>query len=263
MLDSTATSTSTSTTWPWLKDCDTGLTTTDPPIPPIDQYDDRPSVVSLLVEHQSYIDQVRDELCLDPLYNCHKHDDLWILRFVLSHKKNVSSAVRAAKYTLAFRKEHQLDDHDVRYHNQLQQPTPSANTNTNNTNDSESSLSSSVQRYMKYVRKDAIRFVIPDHQRSVILFIDISGVNQHELVANVKESDWLPSYLYYNEMAYQWIDYITRRTGRLTKLVRIIDGQNIMPWKTINYECCRRDCVVMKMTEDCLLSTIIRRDVYL
>jgi hypothetical protein len=108
----------------------------------------------------------------------------------------------------------------------------------------------SLQRYMKYVRDDAIRFVIPDHQRSVILFIDIAGVHQHGLVANVDESDWLPSYLHYNEMAYQWTDYITRKTGRLTKLLRIIDGQHIQ-LSSFNIECSRRDGTVMKMTEDC------------
>lgn len=215
-------------TWPWLSDC--GLKITDPPIPPIDSYDFRPSVTSLMTEHRNVIEEVRNELFTDPLYNRHKHDDLWILRFVLSHKQNVTSAVRAAKYTLAFRNEHQLDAKDVRY------MQPSEN--------------ESLQRYMKYVHNDAIRFVVPDHQRSVILFIDIGGVNQHGLAANVKESDWLPSYLHYNEMAYQWIDYITRKTGRLTKLVRIIDGQNIQ-WNAFNIECSRRDGAVMKLTEDC------------
>ena len=134
------------------------MTIADPPIAPIDIYDDRPSVVALIQQHQSCIDAVRKELHSDPLFQCLKHDDLWILRFVLSHKKNVASAVRAAKCTLAFRKEHHLDEQDVRY----QQPS-----------DNEA-----LQRYMKYVRDDAIRFAIPDHQRSVVLFIDIGGVHQ-------------------------------------------------------------------------------------
>ena len=215
-------------TWPWLSE--SGLTVTNPPIPPIDQYDDRPCVSSLINEHRYWIDQVRQELESDSLFDHHKHDDLWILRFVLSHKKNVASAVKAAKYTLAFRNKHGLDDKDVRY---IQ---PSEN--------------EALQRYLKHVRDDAIRLVIPDHQRSVILFIDIGGVNQHGLVSNVKESDWLPSYLHYNEMAFQWLDYITRRTGRLTKLIRIIDGRNIQ-LPAFNIECSRRDGVVMKLTEDC------------
>lgn len=214
--------------FPWLSEC--GTTIADPPITPIDRHDDRPSVSSLITEHRTVIDDVRNELRTDPLYDRHKHDDLWILRFVLSHNQNVSSAVRAAKYTLAFRKQHQLDEKDVRY------GQPSDN--------------ESLQRYMKHVRDDAIRFVVPDHRRSVILFIAIGGVNQHGLAANVNESDWLPSYLHYNEMAYQWIDVITRRTGRLTKLIRIIDGQNIQ-WNAFNIECSRRDGVVMKLTEDC------------
>lgn len=227
---SVPTSTTTTTTWPWLSDGMTMMMIADPPIPPIDSYDDRPSVVSLISEHRTVIDKVRSALLNDPLYDSDKHDDLWILRFVLSHKRNVTSAVRAAKYTLAFRKKHQLDEKDIRY------MSPSEN--------------ESLQRYMKYVRDDAIRLVVPDRQRSVILFIDIGGVNQHGLAANVKESDWLPSYLHYNEMAFQWIDSITRTTGRLTKLVRIIDGRNIQ-WNALSIECSRRDGVVMKLTEDC------------
>ena len=168
-IATTATTTTTAmSTWPWLSEC--GMKIHYPPISPIDQYDDRPCVTSLITEHQSWIQQVRDELQQsEPLFDSHKHDDLWILRFVLSHKRNVPSAVQAAKYTLAFRKEHGLDDKDVRY------ILPSEN--------------ASLQRYMKHVKDDAIQFVIPDPQRSVALFIDIGGVNQHGLVSNVTESD--------------------------------------------------------------------------
>jgi hypothetical protein len=217
----------TQSTWPWLKDC--GLTIAEP-IHPIDEFDDRPSVKSLILKYRNPIDQVRDELLSEPLYCTNKHDDLWILRFVISHKENLKAATKAAKYTMTFRKEHRLDEKDIRY------MLPNHN--------------ESLQRYLKYVDDDAIRFVCPDQQRGIITFIDIAGVDQHSLVSNVDESDWLPSYLHFTEQAFQWLDYITRTTGRLTKSIRIIDASNIK-LNSLNIELSRRDGKVMNLAQDC------------
>ena len=63
--------------WPWLKGC--GLTIADPPMPPVNEYDDRPLVKDLIVSHRKYIDEVHQELKSDPLYESNKHDDLWVL----------------------------------------------------------------------------------------------------------------------------------------------------------------------------------------
>jgi hypothetical protein len=50
-----------------------------------------------------------------------------------------------------------------------------------------------------------------------------SSVDEHALVKNLDESDWLPVFVYFPECwTHQWLDYTTRTTGgRLTKNVRL------------------------------------------
>ena len=69
------------------------------PIPLVNEYDDRVAVKSLIDTNRKIIDETKRELEADPLYNADKHDDLWILRFLLSHKKNKKAAHKAAKAT--------------------------------------------------------------------------------------------------------------------------------------------------------------------
>jgi CRAL/TRIO domain len=216
--------------WPWLEGC--GATIADP-IPPVTISDDRPSAKDLIAKHRHHIDQVRTELESDPLYRANKHDDLWILRFVMSHKNKVPRAVKAAKYTLAFREEHQLDAVDLRY------LTPSEGFSREN-----------MARYMKYCADDALLFTLPDAQRGVVAFACQAGFDQHALVQNVDEKDWLPCFLYLTEWSHQWLDYVTRTTGRLTKTIRIFDfsGAKI---SGINPELSRRDGKAMGVMEDC------------
>jgi CRAL/TRIO domain len=219
-----------SSTWPWLEG--RGLTIAEK-IPPVTALDDRPSVVDLISEHRSSIDQVRTELETDPLYSPSKHDDLWILRFLLSHNMRVKLAVKKAKYTLAFRKEHQLDRQDIRYAERYS-----------------GFAGESCTRYMKYCAKDAATFVIPDGQRGVMEIICLGGMDHHSLVKNLDESDWLPIFLFSSEWTHQWLDYITRTTGRLTKSIRIVDMSGVT-MQGISIENSRREGKVMAVMEDC------------
>lgn len=103
--------------WPWMKGTkfDGPNAFLDPPIDPVNEFDDRPSVADLIAEHRSYIDRVREQLQDEnPLFSNEKHDELWILRFLMSHKNNVKAASKAAIHTLDFRNEHKLDEKDLR-----------------------------------------------------------------------------------------------------------------------------------------------------
>jgi len=77
------------------------------PIEPVCPEDNRPSAKKLIVEYREKIDKIRDEVSKDPLYDRTKHDDLWLLRFYLSHKKS-KPAIQAAKHTLEFRAKYNL-----------------------------------------------------------------------------------------------------------------------------------------------------------
>lgn len=75
------------TSWPWMKGMTVALT--DPPIPPVCPEDDRKAVKDLITEYRAKIDKLRTALEDHPLFDYdNKHDDLWLLRFYLSHKKS-------------------------------------------------------------------------------------------------------------------------------------------------------------------------------
>jgi CRAL/TRIO domain len=221
----------TDTTWPWMKEVAVPLATT--PAPPAHDTDDRPSVVDLIVEYRAVIDQVATELASDPLYSAQKHDDLWILRFLLSHKKNLKASVKAAKHTLAFRAQHKLDEKDIRYFPVGPDvPEPA------------------FQRYLKYCSNDAFQFCVPDVKLGVVGICLGPSVDMHGLVENVDEADWLPTIVYMAEWSHQWNDFLTRTSGRLTRSVRIIDLGGAS-FKHMNAECKKRNGDAMKVTEDC------------
>ena len=203
------------------------------PIPPVTKFDKRPSVKFLIEENCQSIDEVKRDLQTDPLYDTNKHDDLWILRFLMSHKKKPKAAAKAAKTTLVFRKEDKLDEGDIRAYPVGQE-----------------SKSEGLKRYLKYCTDDALSFVVPDPQRGVIVFFVLAGMDQHQMVKNVDGQDWLPSFFYLNEWSHQWVDYVTRTTGRLTKSVQLADTKGIS-LGGINSGKCRRDGKVIGIMEDC------------
>jgi CRAL/TRIO domain len=203
------------------------------PIAPVHPQDDRPSVKELIDENRELIGSVVRELSADPLYDANKHDDLWVVRFLLSHKQQVKPSVKAAKHTLAFRAEHKLDERDIRYF-----PFDTECPNEN------------AKRYRKYVSADTSRNVIPDPQRGMIGIYNMAGIDQPGLVANVDESDWLPIVIYLSEWEHQWVDYITRTTGRLTKVVRILDAAGLSLARS-RLEVFKRDGRAMGVVEEC------------
>jgi CRAL/TRIO domain len=218
--------------WPWMKDCPFYITET--PIPPVHAADDRPLLVDLFVQHRTLMDQVATELqATEPLYNAQKHDDLWIVRFLLSHKLNVHKAIQAAKDTLLFRRTYKLDESDIRF----APPGPDV-------------PNAALQRYIKYCAPDMFQIVVPDAKLGVVVFLDIAGFDQHGLVQNLHDDDWLPSSIYVAEFSHQWVDYLSRTTGRLTGSIRVVDASNLS-LKSLNREWFRRDTKAMKVTENC------------
>jgi hypothetical protein len=229
----TATDTNTtSTLWPWMKDCTVDIATPAPP--PVYARDDRPALVDVIATLRTKIDRVAAELMTSSsLYQPSKHDDLWIARFLLSHKK-VPAATKAAQHTLMFRARHQLDDTDIRY-----MPVgPNV-------------PCESFQKFYDYCNADTFQVVVPDAKLGVVMsYIDIGGIQQHDLVQNVDESHWLPAFIYLAEFSHQWCDYLSRTTGRLTSSVRIVDASKLS-WAGLCLENTQRDSRAMKATQDC------------
>jgi CRAL/TRIO domain len=216
--------------WPWMKGLSQAIAD---PIPPINEYDNRPSVKGIIEGNRKQIDEVKKDLKTDPLYDENKHDELWILRFLLSHKKNPRTSLQAAKSTLLFRKERNLDEKDIRF-------CPL----------DKSCEDEAVQLYHLSCTENAIIFSVPDTKRGVVAFLDFAGVDHHKLLENVDQAALLSTFCYLNEWSFQWVDYVSRTTGRLTKSVRLIDMINFS-FSSLSYEGIQRDGKVMGIMEDC------------
>jgi CRAL/TRIO domain len=219
------------TSWPWMKDVDVAIAE---PAVVNSKDDDRPSIAELIREHRTSIDEIKMELLSEPEFDYeNKHDDLWILRFVLSHKKRKQTAVKAAKHTLAFRKEYELDERDIRF----SPPGPESDCEA-------------IRRYSVYCDDDTFQWTLPDPQRGVVTFIRYAGLDQHGVVANVAEEDWVPVFVHISEWAHQWLDRISRTSGRLTKNTRLVDLAG-MTMRAFSMKNTKRDSKVMNMMEDC------------
>jgi len=206
-------------TWPWMKDSAVALAQAVP-----DDSDPRPVVSDLIEENQELIDRMVEALSngssddeddaneSSSLFDhANKHDDLWCLRFLLSHKKNLDKAVAAARTTLKFRHEHKLDEKDLRNEAAPQYPEKVIG-------------NEAFCRFMASgVADGSIVYTVPEPNRSgVVAYINIGSLDTHQL-GQVELEDWVAALTYANEWNYQWLDYLTRTTGRLTKSIRIVD----------------------------------------
>ena len=199
------------------------------PLPPVTEYDDRPAVRDLVEQHWDQIQLVREGLQDDPLYNEIRHDDLFILRFFLSQKK-VEKAISAAKATLLYRQKRLLDEKDIRE----DFPGPSCS-------------NEAVRKYFDCTEEGSFLFSLPHPDRGVVAFIKYAGFDQHKLVSTVTLEEW--PFWYFSEWAFQTLDSITRRTGRLTKSIRFIDLDGFQMWHS-NREKVNRDAISAKELED-------------
>lgn len=216
------------TSWPWMKGVEVAVAN---PCAPVCPEDDRPAVKDLLEENRTKVDKITDAVKEHPLYDAKRHDDLWILRFWLSQKKS-KDAINAIKYTLELREKHGLDDKDIR-------DTPPHHV-----------TEGKVLEFLQCWGEDAMIFTHPDPQRGVVLFLRLSSMDQHKVVETLTEDHWLAVYMYTTEWTFQWLDYVTRTTGRLTRSVRIADTAGIS-MGSFNRECTKRDGKIMSLMEDC------------
>jgi len=231
----------TAESWPWLADLDQVLP--DKAIDPIDEYDIRESVPELLNEHSANIELVKEALKEDPLYEPFKHDELWILRFLLSHKQKVKKAIKAAKHALAFRKKHGLDEKDLRFIPPHAVPkgkdeTPFAG------------CDSLKRAWNIRYPGDCITYAIPDKNRGVAGFLRFADFkHDKETMSLLSDEDLAAPFVYLSEWTFQWLDYVTRKTGRLTKSARFANFTGFSVWQ-VSRNATKRDGKIMGDMED-------------
>jgi hypothetical protein len=200
------------------------------PLPPTTEFDKRPATRDLIALHKEKINKVRQILAAESpeLYDPIKHDDLWIMRYILSHK-TVPKASAAAKKFLLYRKERGLDDKDIR-------------------NDPPGLLCSveGVRKYYSVNHPDAMIFCQPDQNRGVVLYLTLCGLDQNAM-AHISDQDW--PFWYFLEWMFQSLDATTRRTGRLTKGIRFVDLKGFSLTQN-NRECINRNAKNARECQD-------------
>merc|ERR1712194_479053 len=106
-----------------------------------------------------------------------------------------------------------------------------------------------VAAFFRYCLGGTIVPTHPHPQRGVILFVRPSTMDQHKLVEELSADHWLPTFVYITEWCHQWLDYVTRTTGRLTRSVRFLDADGMKP-SVINRECLKRNGQAVGAMED-------------
>lgn len=224
------------------------------PISASNWHDDRPLVTDLLATHSEAIASVQKGIYANDigkeLYtkggNPQRYDDIWILRFVLSHRGNVKSATKAAMKTMVFREEKKLNvvgdlRHKLKHYNGEE-------------NDVTSSEATSTdlpgrKRFNGSCDKEAMFHFLPDKNQNIWRIAQLCKINLDKIVTEMSEEELSEWYLYEKEAVYQVLDEITRRTGRLTKSMKIIDMTNMQLLK-MNRTFVKRDAAASKVGED-------------
>jgi hypothetical protein len=242
MTSCSSSSSSSSSSWPWMKDVAIAIAD---PIAPVTEHDIRESVKDLIQKHRDKIDKVQEGIQSDPLYDATKHDDLWIVRFLLSHGKKAKPSIKAAKATLEFRDKYKLDDEDLRGY-----PFTKELLTVNGPTHSTNKLLEDMKKWFQALDHGTTTYAIPDPQRGVIAFINMGSFDQNRLMEHVDEEAHMGGFIFLSEWSHQWLDYVTRTTGRLTKAVRLLDVEEYNMSK-MNRVCTQRDGKCAGAMEDC------------
>mmetsp|Transcript_37117 Transcript_37117/g.68156 ORF Transcript_37117/g.68156 Transcript_37117/m.68156 type:complete len:307 (-) Transcript_37117:54-974(-) len=214
-------------------------------------YDERPLISDLLSEHSLAIEAVREGILADNIgqdlhnkaNNSKLYDEIWILRFILSHKSNVKAATKAALETMKFREERKLNElGDLRHRIK----------NFGDASEDNSSiewLSPEHEIYNTHCDKHATLNFMPDTDRGIIEIVNVDMVDMREIAKDMSKESLGEIYLHDNESRFQVLDCVTRRTGRLTKYIKLFDMSG-MKLSKISHDYIRKDAAASKVTED-------------
>jgi len=205
-----------------------------PATSPVTAEDDRPLVRDLLLQHERGLEALRSLVVGEPLYSPTVHDDLWLLRFLLSHKDKVAVAARAAASCMRYRHENGLDVLDAIAADEAPDATEQRLIDLTNTSIEDGSLS----------------WYQPDPDRGVVMMCLARGMDLEKLSAQVDADEQARLGRRTREWLFQVSDRVTRRTGRLTKVAELIEVKGASMSKVMSGEWQKRDQALAKMTED-------------
>lgn len=204
----------------------------------VEEKDDRPLVKDLLEEHASNLQELRSILEKEDTYSKEHYDDIWMLRFLLSHRK-VSKASTAAIKTMTFRQEKRLNEMGDIRHRIADHRDHESNHNFD-----------IVKKYFRFCNDStAVMHAQPDNDRGVVQIIFPGQVDMHQLVENMSSEEVAEAIMMINEVMYQILDDVTKRTGKLTKTMKILDCSDF-GLRSFNREFFKRDSAAYKQMEN-------------
>jgi len=198
----------------------------------------RPLIRDLLNKYSSEISRVLNKIKPHELYDPSRYDDIWVLRFVLSHKGSTTKATQAAIKTMEFRDEKKLNKFgDIlhRIYNHEDHDSPSN--------------FPILKKYFSCIKTNAIIHQLPDTDRGIVCYIRLADCDMKKMVKTLSEEELSEVYLLLNEAVYQIQDDISRRSGRLTKLLKVIDLDG-MKMKEFDIGYAKVDAAAAKTLED-------------
>lgn len=189
-------------------------------------------VRDLLEQHSAAIAQLKAAVCDDPLFSAERHDELWLVRFLLSHKGNVAASASAVKNCMAYRHKHNLDDPALPVSGPAALKVPEI-----------------AKLYGHMTDVSAMMFYQPDADRGAFLMVTPTMIDAHAIVANVTQAEHFVEQRYATEWLFRSCDETTRCTGYLTKSIRLVNLEGITFGK-VNREFQGRLATMAKEMED-------------
>uniref|UniRef100_A0A7S0NV44 CRAL-TRIO domain-containing protein n=1 Tax=Calcidiscus leptoporus TaxID=127549 RepID=A0A7S0NV44_9EUKA len=169
-------------------------------------------VSDLIQKHRDLLDSLRSEVQDHAHFKPDQHDDIFLLRFLLSHKLKLPKAKAACCNALRIRAELALDDA------------------------AKMVTSSSWRHWEDGVVHDTAKYMIamyrceqPDADLGPIWYIKLSELDFQGLMAAADLSQYRRTNILLNEWLFQRLDETTRRTGVIAKTIRVIDARGWKP----------------------------------
>ena len=192
----------------------------------------------LIAENASKIEALRELVKVDPLYDANRHDDLWLLRYLLSHTRGgVKAAAKAARYTLAWREENRMDE-------------LAAELNASTALEPAIAHPDVVKVHKIHVKPHGIRHIQPDKTRGPVLLANMVDFDYATTVKLISRDEYAMMIKCMLEWVYIQCDRATRETGKLTKSARFIQVKGLSAF-SLDREWLKLDGQVAKEMEDC------------
>jgi hypothetical protein len=103
--------------------------------------------------------------------------------------------------------------------------------------------------YDKFCSDGTTCYSFPDNDRGIMFYVDLGKVDMNRIVKGMSKEEMTEYLMYVNEAVFQVLDDVTRRTGRLTKQLQVIDLGNISLRK-LNLAYIKRDGACTKALDD-------------